>query len=59
VSYFVYPGFREMDSELAGRMLPGFVGEIFQQQLIGQHQEVKNIIKEIHGVSADKAAIAL
>jgi AcrR family transcriptional regulator len=55
--------FREMDPELAGRMLLGSVGEIFQQQLIGRHQEVKIIIEEVmeiflHGLSADTAVIA-
>jgi AcrR family transcriptional regulator len=52
--------FRELDPELAGRMLLGAIGEIFQQQLIGQHQEVNKIIEEImgiflYGVSVDSA----
>ena len=56
--------FRELDPALAGRMLLGSIGEIFQQHLIGQPQEVDKIIDEVmgiflQGVSADSAVAAL
>jgi AcrR family transcriptional regulator len=53
--------FRALDAELAGRMLLGAIGEVFQQQVIGQPQDRDEIIREIlsiffHGVSAGSRA---